>query len=177
MCLVEDHVVPHLALENVCVPARESVRGNTHVEVVLVVPSLPQFLATFGRTMITQNPETREKLFKLHLPVEQHARRNNLGNDPRQQRCSWRNTIRIRLDVVPIFPDRKLNAPTMQSSESFSYSKHTCQQHVSFVHVTRTPAPSHPPRYRSAYWNATTQATPTHYVDTVGAPHGEVAVA
>jgi hypothetical protein len=77
--LVQDHVVvPHLALEDVCVPARERVRGDAHVEVVLVVPSLSQLFPTLGAAVITQNLEAGEKLFGLHLPIQQHARRNDL---------------------------------------------------------------------------------------------------
>lgn len=79
MCLVQDHVVPHLALENVCVPTRKCVRGDANVEVVLIVPSLSQFFPTLGAAVITQGLEAGEKLLELHLPVQQHARWNDLG--------------------------------------------------------------------------------------------------
>ena len=88
MRLVEDHVVPHLALENVRISACERVRGDADVKVVLVVPSLAELFSTFGAPVVTEDLEAGEKLFEFHLPVEQDARRDNLGAHPHQQ--AWR---------------------------------------------------------------------------------------
>lgn len=73
MRLVQDHIIPRLALEHMRIPARERVRCYAHVEVVLVVPPLSQLLAPLGVPVVAQDFEARQELFELHLPVEQYA--------------------------------------------------------------------------------------------------------
>lgn len=73
MGLVEDHVVPRLALKDVCITAGESIRGDADVEVRLVVPALSKLLPTLGGTVVSEDVEAGEKLLELHFPVEQDA--------------------------------------------------------------------------------------------------------
>ncbi len=72
--LVKDHVVPPLALEHMRVAARERVRRDARVEVVLVVPPLTQFLPLLRVPVVAEHLEPGQKLLKLHLPIQQHAR-------------------------------------------------------------------------------------------------------
>lgn len=69
MRLIQDHVVPSLALEYMRVPAGQCIRRDTDIEVVLVIPALPKFLATFRRAVVAKHPEAGQKLFELHLPI------------------------------------------------------------------------------------------------------------
>lgn len=48
---------------------------------MLIVPSLAQLFPMFCGAMITEDFETWEKLLELHLPIQQHASRNNLQKD------------------------------------------------------------------------------------------------
>lgn len=77
MRLVKDHVVPPLALEDVCVAAREGVRRDASVEVIFVVPPLPQLLPLLHVPVVAEHLESGEELLELHLPVEQHASRHD----------------------------------------------------------------------------------------------------
>ena len=77
MRLVEDHVVPSLALEYMRVTTRERVRCNARVEMILVVPPLTEFLALLRVTVIAEHFEAGQELLKLHLPVKEHARRHD----------------------------------------------------------------------------------------------------
>lgn len=73
MCLVEDHVIPRLPLEDVRVSTGQGIRGDTNVEVVFIVPALSQFLTTLGVAVIAENFETREKFLELHFPIQEHT--------------------------------------------------------------------------------------------------------
>lgn len=73
VCLIEDHVVPRLALEYVRITAGEGIRGDADVEVGLIVPALSEFLPTLGGTVIGEDLEARKKLLELHFPVQENA--------------------------------------------------------------------------------------------------------
>ena len=77
MCLIEDHIVPLLAFEKILVAACKSVRRNTNVEVMFVVPSLTEFLSPLDVSMISENLESGKKFFELHFPVQQDTCRND----------------------------------------------------------------------------------------------------
>ena len=77
MRLVEDHVVPPLALEDMCIARRERVRCDACVEVVLVVPSLAELLALLRVPVVAEHLEAGHELLELHFPVQEHARRDN----------------------------------------------------------------------------------------------------
>lgn len=77
MRFVQDHVIPRLPLENVCITASERIRRHADVEVILVIPPLSKLLPTFGIPVIAEHLETRKKLLELHLPVQQNARWND----------------------------------------------------------------------------------------------------
>lgn len=77
MSLVEDHVVPRLALEDVGIAASEGVRSDTDVEVRLVGPPLTKFLSTFSGTVICEDFEARKKLLELHFPVQENTGRHD----------------------------------------------------------------------------------------------------
>ena len=77
MRFVEDHVVPRFAFENLCVPPCKTVRRDTDVELVPIIPTLSELLTTFRGPVVAQNLEAREELLELHLPVEQHASRHD----------------------------------------------------------------------------------------------------
>lgn len=70
---VKDHVIPCLAFKDMGISTRQSVRGDADVEVVLIVPSLAKFLATFCTAMVAQNPKARQELFEFHLPIQENA--------------------------------------------------------------------------------------------------------
>ena len=74
MRFVEDHVVPRFAFENLCVPTCKTVRRDTDVELVPIIPTLSELLTTFRGPVVTQNLEAREELLELHFPVEKNAR-------------------------------------------------------------------------------------------------------
>ena len=78
MRLIKDHVIPRLALEDMRVPAGKCVGSYTYVEMVLVIPTLAELLASFGRPMVTKNPESGQKLLELHFPVQKNAGRDDL---------------------------------------------------------------------------------------------------
>ena len=69
--LVQDHVVPRLSLENVCVAASKRVRRDTNVEVKLIVPALTQFLPPLGSAVVSEDLETGKEFFELHLPIHE----------------------------------------------------------------------------------------------------------
>lgn len=69
VCLVKDHVVPRFAFEDMCISTGQCIRGDTHIELIFVVPPLAQLLPTFRIPVVTQNLETGEKLLELHFPV------------------------------------------------------------------------------------------------------------
>ena len=77
MRLVEDHVVPRFAFENLCVPTCKTVRRDTDVELVPIIPTLSELLTTFRGPVVTQNLEAREELLELHFPVEKDTGRHN----------------------------------------------------------------------------------------------------
>ncbi len=56
----------------------QGVGGDANIEMIFVIPSLTKLLATFGRPVIAEDPETGEEFLELHLPVEKNACRNDL---------------------------------------------------------------------------------------------------
>ncbi len=77
MRFIQNHVIPRLPFENVGISAGERIRCHADVEVVLIIPTLPKLLPTFGVPMITEHLETRKKLLELHFPIQQNARWND----------------------------------------------------------------------------------------------------
>ena len=75
--LVKDHVVPSLALEDVRVARCKRIRRDAGVEVVLVVPSLAELLALLRVPVVAEHLEAGHELLKLHLPIQEHARRDD----------------------------------------------------------------------------------------------------
>ena len=59
------------------VTARESVRRDARVEVVLVVPALSELLALLRVPVVAEHLEAGQELLELHFPVEEHARRDD----------------------------------------------------------------------------------------------------
>src|SRR6266702_262137 len=66
---VQDHVVPRLSLENMCVAASKRIRRDANVEVELVVPALTQLLPPLGRAVVSEDLETGEEFLEFHLPI------------------------------------------------------------------------------------------------------------
>ena len=75
MRLIQDHVVPPLALEHVGVAAGERVGRDAYVEMILVVPPLAQLFPLLRVPVVAEHLEAGKELLELHLPVQQYARR------------------------------------------------------------------------------------------------------
>ena len=74
MCLVEDHVIPRLPLEDVLVLDGECIRGHAYVEGVLVEPALPELFPTPLIPVITKDAKSWQELLEFHLPIEEDTR-------------------------------------------------------------------------------------------------------
>lgn len=73
MCLIEDHIIPRFAFEDVLIFARKCVRRYTDVEIMLVEPPSTKLLAPLTSSMVTKYSETGQELLKFHLPVQKNA--------------------------------------------------------------------------------------------------------
>lgn len=71
LCLVEDHVVPLLPLENGMVSHCNFVAGDAHVETVQFGPALPLLLPLLWRSEVSHNFEGWTPTFELYFPVHQ----------------------------------------------------------------------------------------------------------
>ena len=97
MSFIEDHIIPRLPLEDVGVTTSKCIRCDTDVEVMLVIPPLSQFLASFCRPVVAKRFESWQKFLEFHLPVQEYTRRNNLLKCLRFQLVrdeSWLLTIK-----------------------------------------------------------------------------------
>lgn len=54
-----------------CITARQRIGSDADVEMVLVVPTLPKFLATFRVSVVAKDLKTWQELLELHLPVQE----------------------------------------------------------------------------------------------------------
>lgn len=70
MRLVEDHVDPVFASENVLIGQDDLVRRDAHLEMVLSLPADTFLFPFLLVAVIGENLDTWEKLLELHLPVE-----------------------------------------------------------------------------------------------------------
>ncbi len=86
MRFIQDHIVPSLTLEYVRVPASQCIRCDADIEVVLVIPALPKFFATFRRPVVAKHLKAGQKLFEFHLPIQKNASRDDLGFN---ERCNF----------------------------------------------------------------------------------------
>ena len=75
--LVEDQVLPALALERVLVLRDEVVRRDAHVEGVGLRPPEALLLALLLRAVVREDLEARAPHLELALPVEHDARRHH----------------------------------------------------------------------------------------------------
>ena len=70
MRFVENHIVPSLSFEHMCITARQRIGSDADVEMVLVVPTLPKFLATFRVSVVAKDLKTWQELLELHFPIQ-----------------------------------------------------------------------------------------------------------
>lgn len=74
--LVENHVAPVLAPEDVLVGEHDLIAGNAHLPMVFCVPAHALLLTLLLVAVVGQNLHAGQKLFELHLPVQ-----NDRGGD------------------------------------------------------------------------------------------------
>jgi hypothetical protein len=77
MSLVEDHIHPRHAPEDMLIGENQLVGGNAHMESVRRFPSMPPLLPLANVAIVRNDLETRQKFLELHLPVLEYTRWDN----------------------------------------------------------------------------------------------------
>lgn len=74
MGLVEDHIYPRHAPEDMLIGENQLIGCDTHMESARRLPSMPSFLPFAHVAVVRNNLETRQKFLELHLPILEYTR-------------------------------------------------------------------------------------------------------